>query len=68
MRRDTANDAVGSVGCPRCIVLGGTVDGGPMEGVPKAGVVTGVVVDVPPMVPTKKGVEGMPAMGLVGVV
>ena len=23
MRRDMANDAVSSVGCPRCIVLGG---------------------------------------------
>ena len=46
----------------------GTVDGVPMEGVPKVGVVTGVVVDVPPMVPTKRGVEVTPAMGLVGAV
>ena len=46
----------------------GTVDEGPMEGIPKAGVVTSVVVDVPPMVPTKKGVEVTPAMGLVGAV
>ena len=45
-----------------------TVDGSPMEGIPKAGVVTGVVVDVPPMVSTKMGVEVTPAMGLVGVV
>ena len=46
----------------------GTVDRGPMEGIPKVGVVTGVVVDVPPMVPTKIGVEVTPAMGLVGAV
>ena len=46
----------------------GTVDGGPMEGIPKAGVVTGVVVDVPPEISTKMGVEVMPAMGLVGEV
>ena len=46
----------------------GTVDGGPMEGIPKAGVVTGVVVDVPPTVPTKMGVGVIPAMGLVGEV
>ena len=46
----------------------GTVDGGPMEGVPKAGVVTGVVVDVPQMVPAKTGVEVTPSMGLVGAV
>ena len=46
----------------------GTVDGGLVEGIPKAGVVTGVVVDVPPMVSTKTGVEITPAMGLVGAV
>ena len=50
----------------------GTVDGGPMEGIPKTGVVTGigagVVVDVPPMISTKTGVEVTPAMGLVGAV
>ena len=46
----------------------GTVDGGPMEGIPKAGVVAGVVVDVPPRISTKTGVEVTPAMGLVGVV
>ena len=46
----------------------GMVDGGPMEGIPKAGVVTGVVVDVPPMVSNKTGVEVTPAMGLVGAV
>ena len=46
----------------------GTVDGGPVEGIPTAGVVTGVVVDVPPTVPTMKGVEVTPAMGLVGAV
>ena len=46
----------------------GTVDGRPMEGIPKAGLVTGVVVDVPPMISTKTGVEVMPAMGLVGAV
>ena len=44
----------------------GTVNGGPVEGIPIAGVVTGVVVDVPPTVPTKMGVT--PAMGLVGAV
>ena len=44
----------------------GTVNGGPMEGIPIAGVVTGVVVDVPPMVPTKMGVGFTPTMGLVG--
>jgi hypothetical protein len=46
----------------------GTVDGCPMEGMPKTGVVTGVVVDVPPMVPMTNGVEVVPAMGLVGAV
>ena len=46
----------------------GTVDEGPMEGIPKVGVVTGVVVDVPPTVPTKMGVGVTPAMGLVGAV
>ena len=46
----------------------GTVDGGPMEGIPKAGVVAGVVVDVPPAISTKTGVEVTPAMGLVGAV
>ena len=44
------------------------VDVDPIEGIPKAGVVVGVVVDAPPMVPTKKGVEVTPAMGLVGAV
>ena len=43
-----------------------TVEGAPMEGIPKVGVVSGVVVDVPPTVPTKMGVT--PAMGLVGAV
>ena len=28
LRRETANDAVCSVGCPRCIVLGGIAAGG----------------------------------------
>ena len=46
----------------------GTVNGGPVEGIPIAGVVTGVVVDVRPTVPTKMGVGVTPAMGLVGVV
>ena len=46
----------------------GTADGGPVEGVPKVGVVTGVVVDVPPTVLTKMGVGVTPAMGLVGAV
>ena len=32
----------------------GTVDGVPLEGIPKIGVVTGVVVDMPPMVTTKE--------------
>ena len=39
-----------------------------MEGIPKVGVVTGIVVDVPPTVPTKMGVGVTPAMGLVGAV
>jgi hypothetical protein len=46
----------------------GMVDGGPMEGIPKTGVVTGVVVDVPPTGPMTNGVEVVPAMGLVGAV
>ena len=46
----------------------GTVDGGPMEGIPKVGVVTGVVVDVPPTISTKTRVEFTLAMGLVGAV
>ena len=46
----------------------GMVDEGPVEGIPKVGVVTGVVVDVPPTVPTKMGVGVAPAMGLVGAV
>ena len=46
----------------------GTVNGGPVEGIPIAGVVTGVVVDVPPTVPTKTGVGVILAMGLVGAV
>ena len=46
----------------------GTVEGAPVEGIPKVGVVTGVVVDVPPTVPTKMGVGVTPAMGLVGAV
>ena len=49
----------------------GTVEG-PVEGIPKTGVVTGigagVVVDVPPAISTKTGVEVTPAMGLVGAV
>ena len=44
----------------------GTVDGGSMEDIPKAGVVAGVVVDGPPAISTKMGVEVTPAMGLVG--
>ena len=44
----------------------GTVEGALVEGIPKIGVVTGVVVDVPPTVPTKMGFT--PAMGLVGAV
>ena len=46
----------------------GTVDGPPVEGIPMIGVITGVVVDVPPTVPPIKGVGFMPAMGLVGAV
>ena len=46
----------------------GTVEGAPVEGIPKVGVVTGVVVDVPPTVPTKMGVGVTLAMGLVGAV
>ena len=46
----------------------GTVDGPPVEGIPMIGVITGVVVDVPPTVPPIKGVGFTPAMGLVGAV
>jgi len=46
----------------------GIVEGFPVEGMPKTGVVTGVVVDVPPTGPMTNGVEVVPAMGLVGAV
>ena len=46
----------------------GTIEGPPVEGIPMIGVITGVVVDVPPTVPPMKGVGFMPAMGLVGAV
>ena len=46
----------------------GTVNGGPMEGIPVACAVTGVVVDVPPTVPTNMGVGVTLAMGLVEAV
>ena len=46
----------------------GTVDGPPAEDVPMIGVVTGVVADVPPVVPIVEGLGFTPAMGLVGVV
>ena len=46
----------------------GTVDGPPMEDVPMMGVVTGIVADVPPVVPMMEGLGFMPAMGLVGAV
>ena len=46
----------------------GMVDGPPVEGIPMIGVVTGIVVDVPPVVPIMKGLGDMPAMGLVGAV
>ena len=46
----------------------GMVDGPPVEGIPPIGVVTGIVADVPPVVPIMKGLGFMPAMGLVGVV
>ena len=46
----------------------GTIEGALVEGIPKVGVVTGAVVDVPPTVPTKMGVGVTPAMGLVGAV
>ena len=49
-------------------IVRGTVEGAPMEGIPKVGEVLGVVVDVPPMVPPIKGVGFTPAMGLVGAV
>ena len=64
-----ATDGVG-IGIPivGIGVVRGTVDGGPMEGIPKVSVVTGVVVDGPPAISTKMGVEVTPAMGLVGAV
>ena len=46
----------------------GTVDGPPVEGIPRIGVVTGIVADVPPVVPIMEGLGFTPAMGLVGVV
>ena len=46
----------------------GTVDGPPVEDVPMIGVVTGIVVDVPLVVPIMEGLGFTPAMGLVGAV
>ena len=46
----------------------GMVDGPPVEGIPMIGVVTGIVADVPPVVPIMKGLGFTPAMGLVGEV
>ena len=40
----------------------------PVEGIPMIGVVTGIVADVPPVVPIMEGLGFTPAMGLVGVV
>ena len=44
------------------------VEGPPMEGIPMIGVVTGIVADVPPVVPIMKGLGFTPAMALVGAV
>ena len=49
-------------------IMRGTVEAFPVEGIPKVGVVTGIVVDVPPTIPPKMGVGVTPAMGLVGAV
>ena len=46
----------------------GTVDGPPVEGIPMIGVVTGIVADVPLVVPIMEGLGFTPSMGLVGVV
>ena len=46
----------------------GMVDGPPVEGIPMIGVVTGIVADVPPVVPIMEGLGFTPAMELVGVV
>ena len=46
----------------------GMVDGPPVEGIPMIGVVSGIVADVPPVVPIMEGLGFMPAMGLVEVV
>ena len=46
----------------------GMVDGPPMEGIPMIGVVTGIVADVPLVVPIVEGLGFTPAMGLVGEV
>ena len=43
----------------------GMVDGPPVEGIPMIGVVTGIVADVPPVVPIVEGLGFTPAMGLV---
>ena len=46
----------------------GTVDGPPVEDVPMIGVVTGIVADVPLVVPKVEGLGFTPAMGLLGAV
>ena len=46
----------------------GMVDGPLVEGIPTIGVVTGIGVDVPLVVPIMEGLGFTPAMGLVGVV
>ena len=42
------------------------MDGPPEEDVPMMGVVTGIVADVPLVVPMVEGLGFTPAMGLVG--
>ena len=46
----------------------GMVDVPPVEGIPMIGVVTGIVADVPLVVPIVEGLGFTPAMGLVGAV
>ena len=43
----------------------GMVDEPPVEGIPMIGVVTGIVADVPPVVPIVEGLGFTPAMRLV---
>ena len=58
------------MGIPAVVIgtVRGMVDGPPVEGIPMIGVVTGIVADVPPVVPMMEGLGFTPSMGLVGAV